>query len=170
MLLTMANGEYYQRKINMISNEQQRLIEWTRRLDPARFNKAQGAQYHTAPSIVLPDTPDYPKNVPSNSVTIMFTLSGTCWIGIDKERTTVKGPIFVEKPPKTKRAKHGPVVVMDEASAYLIVPTNENYYWACQQMVNRDVIQAVLKPGKERDDGKFSILCIVTFMPNEGEE
>lgn len=154
----------------MISKEQQRLIEWTRRLDPARFNKAQGAQYHTAPSIVLPGTPDYPDDVPSNSVTIMFTLSGTCWIGIDRKKITVKTPTFLEKPPKTKRAKHGSVVVMDATSAYLIVPTNENYYWACQQMVGREVIKAVLKPGKERDDGKFSIVCTVTFMPKEGEE
>lgn len=154
----------------MINSEQQRLIEWTRRLDPSRFNKAQGAQYHTAPSIVLPGTPDYPADVPSNSVTIMFYLSGTCWIGIDKSRMTVKSPIFVEKPPKTKRAKHGSIVMMDATTAFLIVPTKENYYWACQQMVGREVVQAVLKPGKVNKDGKFKIMCIVTFMPKEGEE
>ena len=155
---------------NMISKEQQRLIEWTRRLDPARFNKTQGAQYHTAPSIVLPGTPDYPLGVPENSVTIMFHLSGDCWIGINRDKVTIKSPIFVEKPPKTKSAKHGPIIVMDVASAFLIVPTKENYYWACQQMVGREVIQAVLKPGKKRLDGKFSILCTVTFMPKDGEE
>ena len=105
------------------------LLDWQRKLDPSNFNKARGAQYHTAPSVVFPDTPDYPKDAPDDSVTIMFYIDGDNWLD-QSEKLVVDAPLFLEKPPKSKSAKHGPIMVLTDTAALGAVLYQDNYYWS----------------------------------------
>lgn len=146
------------------------LLEWQRKLDPSHFNKARGAQYHTAPTVVFPDAAEYPKRVPKDSVSILFYIDSSCWIGTLDKKTTVKKPEFIEKPPRGKSAKHGPVIILSESAALAAVVTSENYYWAAQVMSlpENEVLRATFTPGKvNKSTGKAKIKCLVTFLPHE---
>lgn len=152
----------------MTSNHD-RLLEWQRRMDPENFNKKRGAQYHTAPSVVFPDSSDYPEGVPEESVTILFHLDGANWLGGDK-KVVAKNPEFIEKPPKTKTAKHGPVIILTESSVLGACEVKDNFYWSAQVLSQHEVLLATFKPGKFNKEGKRKIVVIATFMPNPGDE
>ncbi len=104
----------------------QRILEWQRRFDPCRFNKATGAQYHTAPAVLLPGAHEIPNDAPGDSISVMFRVSPSAWIS-SPEKMEITYPVFVEKAPKSKMAKHGPVFVLGQDAAVLAIPTNENY-------------------------------------------
>ena len=149
--------------------ENKELLEWQRSLDPMRFNKATGAQYHTAPAVIFPDSADYPDDAPVGSVTILFHIDEESWIG-EPERLDIDEPLIVEKPPATKRAKNGPIIVMGSERAYTAIPVKENYYWSANVLSKHHTTHITFKPGKKRTDGKHrKIVVIATFIPNDGE-
>lgn len=140
------------------------LMEWQRSFDPLNFNKARGAQYHTAPTVVMPDAPGYPEGVPENSITILFRISEECWLG-EPVKTIVENPILIEKEP-AKGAKHGPVFILGDASAIAAVPCKENYYWSAQVLTQHQVVRMSFSPDKKRKDGKKrNIVVYATFVP-----
>lgn len=143
-------------------------LEWQRRLDPANFNKKTGAQYHTAPSVIMGDSPDIPKDAPEGSVTVMFFIDGECWL-TTPERTVVDNPLFMEGKPKTKRAKHGPVFVLSETQALCAIPVSQNYYWTAQVMCSQEVFRAVFIPDKtSTKQAKVpKVKAVVTFVPKD---
>lgn len=146
-----------------------RLLEWQRKLDPSNFNKKHGAQYHTAPSVIFPDSIDYPKGVPDESVTIMFFFSDECWL-CEKRMKLPENVVFVEKPPR-KNAKHGPVVIMTATEALAVLPVNENWYWSAQVLTSHEIKRCEFRFPKNNttDDShgsKKRIACIATFMPD----
>lgn len=143
-------------------------LEWQRRLDPSNFNKKTGAQYHTAPSVIMGNSPDIPDDAPDGSVTVMFFIDGSCWISGGSERVVVDHPMFMEKPPKSKKAKHGPVIVLSETSALCVIPVSQNYYWTAQVMCSQEVFRAVFVPDKaSAKKGKDpQVKVVVTFVPN----
>lgn len=152
-----------------VEKERNRLLDWQRRLDPSNFNKATGAKYHTAPTVILPGAPEYPKHPIKGSVTILFYIDSSCWISPLKETVEIEKPIFVEREPKA-RAKHGPVILMDELSAYAAVPVNEGAYWSMQILTleQNEALTARFVPGKVNDKtGKSKIKCVITFLPKE---
>ena len=144
------------------------LLDWQRKFDPSNFNKATGAQYHTAPSVVFPDAAEYPDNMPDESVTILFYIDSGCWVSPLTEKIMINAPIFVEKEAKA-RAKHGPVFIMDAANVYAAVPVKEGAYWSVQMMTRPEhqPLLATFTPGKINEKtGKAKIKCLVTFLPN----
>lgn len=144
-------------------------LEWQRKLDPSNFNKRQGAQYHTAPSVIMvPDSPDRPSDAPEGSVTVIFYIDGECWIG-DLRRIDADAPQFLESPPKTKKAKHGPVFVMTEEGPLCVIPVRQNYYWTAQVMCSQDVFRASFIPDKasKKVERKPKIRVVVTFVPKD---
>lgn len=143
-------------------------LEWQRRLDPSNFNKRQGAQFHTAPSVIMGDSPDIPDDAPNGSVTVMFFVDGECWLG-SPERLSVDHPIFIEKPPRSKRAKHGPVIVLGETSALCAIPVSQNYYWTAQVMCSQDVFRATFVPdvASVREGRPPKVRITVTFVPRD---
>lgn len=143
-------------------------LEWQRRLDPSNFNKKTGAQFHTAPSVIMGNSPDIPKDAPEGSVTVMFFIDGECWIG-GPERVTVDRPVFMEKPPKSKRAKHGPIIVLSETSALCAIPVSQNYYWTAQVMCSQEVFRAVFVPDRISMEKTKApkVKVTVTFVPHD---
>ena len=144
-------------------------LEWQRRLDPSNFNKKTGAQYHTAPSVIMGSSPDVPQDAPEGSVTVMFFIDGECWISGNLEREVVDRPMFIEKPPKTKRAKHGPILVLSETQALCAIPVSQNYYWTAQVMCSQDVFRAVFVPDRaSAKKGRApKVKVVVTFVPHD---
>lgn len=140
------------------------LLDWQRKLDPSNFNKTRGAQYHTAPSVVFPGSPDYPEDAPDNSVTIMFQVDAENWLS-QEEKLIVDSPFFIEKPPKTKSAKHGPIMVLTADAALGAVVYNDNYYWAAWTLTQYPVWRAIFKRSKPNSKGKVKILITATFLP-----
>ena len=146
-----------------------RLLDWQRKFDPSNFNKATGAQYHTAPTVIFPDAAEYPKNVSDESVTILFYLDSSCWVTPLEEKITIEDPIFIEKEAKG-RAKHGPVFIMDAAAVYAAVPVKEGAYWSVQMMTRPEhkPLLATFTPGKmNKETGKSKIKCLITFLPEQ---
>lgn len=151
-----------------ISKIDHALLEWQRMLDPSKFNKKTGAQFHTAPSVVFPDSADYPEDAIDGSVTILFHISNECWLS-DPQKLSLESPIIVEKPP-AKRAKNGPVLVLDAATAYIAIPVKENYYWAAWTLTTHETKSISFRPGKPKPDGSLGKTVVVaTFLPNDGE-
>ena len=140
------------------------LLDWQRKLDPSNFNKTRGAQYHTAPSVVFPDSPDYPKAAPDDSVTIMFQVNAENWL-CTEDKIVVDSPLFIEKPPKTKSAKHGPIMVLTTDTALGAVVYNDNYYWAAWTLTQHPVWRAAFTRTKPNSKGKVKILVTATFLP-----
>lgn len=144
-------------------------LEWQRKLDPSNFNKKTGAQYHTAPSVIMGDSPDIPADAPEGAVTVMFFIDGDCWISGGSERVVVDHPLFIERPPKTKKAKHGPVLVLSDTSAICAIPVSQNYYWTAQVMCSQDVFRATFVPDRvSTKKGKSpKVKVVVTFVPRD---
>ena len=150
-----------------LETEKTRLLDWQRKLDPSNFNKATGVQYRVAPTVILPGAPEYPDNPVENSVTILFYIDSSCWVTPLQEKIEIVKPIFVEKEPQ-KRAKNGPVILMDETNVYAAIPVNEGSYWSAQIMTREEYepLSAYFVPGKvNQNTGKSKIKCIVTFLP-----
>jgi len=144
-------------------------LKWQRALDPSHFNKATGAQYHTAPTVIPHDSPDYPKRMPKSSICLQFFIDEASWI-VTPQHISIKKPVFLEGKPKTKSAKHGAVFIMDKNTAYCAIPVKENYYWSAQVLSEHEVVYAVLSPGKRTDTGKSAKTRIIAvFKPNNGE-
>lgn len=146
------------------------LLDWQRMLDPSNFNKTKGAAYHTAPSVVFPGSPDYPDDVPDDSVTIMFQIDGDMWIG-DPQRIVVRDITFMEKPPK-RGCKNGPVIGLSTTTALCAIPVSANYYWAVNVLSKHETVVVTFRPDTTIDmkTGKIKhITCVATFMPNDGE-
>lgn len=143
-----------------------RALEWQRRLDPSNFNKKTGAQYHTAPAVIMSDSPDRPKDAPEDSVTVMFFIDGECWIN-EPVRIDVDDPLFVERPPKQKKSKHGPILVLSATAALCAIPVSQNYYWTAQVMCSQKVWRASFVPDKaaSKKGKKPRIKVVVTFIP-----
>lgn len=147
--------------------EKNRLLDWQRKFDPSNFNKATGAQYRVAPTVILPGATEYPEHPIENSVTILFYIDSSCWVVPLQEKIEIDNPIFVEKEPQ-KRAKNGPVILMDETNVYAAIPVNEGAYWSAQVMTRDEFepLHASFVPGKvNQSTGKSKIKCIVTFLP-----
>lgn len=144
-------------------------LEWQRRLDPSNFNKATGAQFHTAPAVIMPGSPDIPEDAPEGSVTMMFFIDGECWIDGNPQRVSVDSPSFMERPPRTKSAKHGPVIVLSDTAALCAIPVSQNYYWAAQVMCSQDVWRVLFVPDRvaSKKGRKPRIKVIVTFVPSD---
>lgn len=144
------------------------LMEWQRKMDPSRFNKSRGAQYHTAPTVVMPSDMGYPDDMPANSVTFLFRISDEGWIG-EPEKMVVDNPVLIEKEPR-KGAKNGPVFVLGDQLALCTIAYKENYYWTANVLSKHQVLRMKFVPEKKRDDGKKRhIVVYATFLPNEGE-
>lgn len=144
-------------------------LEWQRKLDPSNFNKQQGAQYHTAPSVVVtPDSPDRPQDAPEGSVTAIFYIDGECWVG-DLRKVVADAPEFIEGPPKTRRAKHGPVFVMTDEGPLCVIPVRQNYYWTAQVMCSQDVFRVTFIPDtvSKKVDRLPKVRAVVTFVPRD---
>ena len=157
--------------MSLISSFSPRLIEWQRRLNPENFTKKTGAEYHTAPSVLPTDSPDYPSGMPDNAVGIMFQLDSTCWLFGEPEKETVGNPVFQEGKPRSKKAKNGPIFVMDSDRVICCVPFKDNYYWTAKVLSQHEVVYLSMKPGKRRADGKPSkVQVVAVFLPNDGEE
>ena len=143
-------------------------LEWQRRLDPSNFNKKTGAQFHTAPSVIMGNSPDIPADAPEGSVTVMFFIDGECWLG-GPDKVVVDHPLFIEKPPKSKRAKHGPIIVLSETSALCAIPVSQNYYWTAQVMCSQETFRAVFVPDKTsiKKAKAPKVKVVVTFVPHD---
>jgi len=143
-------------------------LEWQRRLDPSNFNKKTGAQFHTAPTVIMGSSPDIPSDAPENSVTVLFFIDGECWL-MPPEKIVVDRPLFAEKPPRSKRAKHGPIIVLSETNALCAIPVSQNYYWTAQVMCSQDVFRATFVPDKvsTKETKAPKVKVIVTFVPKD---
>lgn len=150
------------------TNRENYLRDWQRKMDPSNFNKSRGAQYHTAPTVVMPKDMEYPSDLPEESVTFLFRITDEGWLG-EPEKMTVDNPIVIEKEPR-KGAKNGPVFVLGEQSALCTIAYNENYYWTANVLSKHQVLRMKFVPEKKRMDGKKrNIVVYATFLPNEGE-
>lgn len=141
-------------------------LEWQRKLDPSNFNKRQGAQYHTAPAVIMGDSPDIPDDAPDGSVTVMFFIDGECWLA-EPEKVVVDHPVFQEGKPRSKRAKHGPVFILGDAAALCVIPVSQNYYWTAQVMCSQDVFRATFTPDRAsvKETKAPKVKAVVTFVP-----
>ena len=147
-------------------NDHKKLIEWQRKLDPANYVKATAAQYKTAPNVILPGSPDYPKGIPDDAVAISFFIDGGGWMA-EREKVTVDNPTFAAKSANSKKAKFGPIVIMSETSVLAVVPASDNYYFSAYELTKHQVLTATFKPGRDNDKGKFKVFCAAAFMPSE---
>lgn len=141
-------------------------MEWQANMDPSRFNKSRGAQYHTAPTVVMPDAVEFPSDLPDGTVTFLYYIDSSCWLSKLEGKLVLEEPMFIEKPPR-KGAKHGPVLVLTAAEALAAIPVNENYYWAAQVVTDPKyrVLRAVFTPGKVNEKtGTSKIKCVVSFI------
>lgn len=144
------------------------LIDWQRKMDPSNFNKTRGAQYHTAPMVVMPGDMGYPDDLPEEAVTFMFRISDEGWFA-EPEKMTIENPLVIEKDPN-KGAKNGPVFILGDALAICSVAYKENYYWAANVLSKHQVLRITFSPEKKRDDGKKrNVIVYATFLPNEDE-
>lgn len=152
----------------------QRLLKWQRMLSPDNFNKTGGAKYHTAPSVVFPGAPDYPSDVPDDSVTIMFRITYDMML-TDCGHVVVRDPLVAEKQTKRGR-KSAPIVVMSDTAVLCVIPVSANYYWSAHVLAEHRVVRMELRPDKattsdprKRDATKRGVTVIATFMPNHDE-
>ena len=144
-----------------------RVLEWQRRLDPARFNKKRGAQYHTAPVVLPHDAVELPDELPDEALGLLFYIDAECWLGAP-EKTEVQHPVFHEGTPRTKTAKNGPVFVLSDTAALCAIPVKENYYWAANTLAQHEVLWVSFSPGKNRTDGKpRKIRVVAAFLPDD---
>lgn len=142
------------------------LLEWQREMDPTNFNKSTGAQYHTAPSIIMPDSSDYPQDLPEGTVTMMFWINESSWLQETMKKIEIENPIIIEKPPQSKRAKHGPIIIMDDKQAYTAIPVKENYYWAAWMLTRNTPLRILFRPEKPKEIGQSRNICIIaSFLP-----
>lgn len=152
----------------------QRLITWQRMLSPDNFNKAGGAKYHTAPSVVFPGAPDYPDDAPDGSVTIMFRITYDMMLS-DCGKIVVKNPLVAEKQAKRGR-KNAPIVIMSDAAVICVIPVSANYYWSAHILSEHQVTRIEFRPDKHKqndpskgDAAKRGVTIIATFVPNADE-
>ena len=141
-------------------------MEWQAKMDPSRFNKSRGAQYHTAPTVVLPGAPEFPDDLPDGTVTFLYYVDSSCWLAKLEEKVVLENPMFIEKPPR-KGAKHGPVLILTASEALAAIPVNENYYYAAQVVSQPgfQVLRATFSPGKVNEKtGTSKIKCVVSFI------
>lgn len=152
-----------------MQDRHQYLLEWQRKMDPTNFNKSRGAQYHTAPQVVMPGTDGYPDDLPEDSVTFLFRIKEDSWLG-EPERTVIDNPLLIEKEPR-EGAKNGPVFVLGDAAAVAAIACNENYYWTANVLAKHQALRITFLPDKKRTDGKKrGITVYATFMPNDDEK
>lgn len=165
----LYRGRKTRGRIPMSSSEREKyLMSWQRKMDPSNFNKSRGAQYHTAPTVVMPGDMGYPEDLPEDAVTFLFRISDEGWIG-EPEKMVVDNPLVIEKEPR-KGAKNGPVFILSETAAICTVAYKENYYWSANMLSKHQVLRIKFVPEKKRTDGKKrNIVVYATFMPNEGE-
>lgn len=150
-----------------------RLLEWQRMLSPDNFNKAGGAKYHTAPSVVFPGAPDYPNDAPDGSVTMMFRITYDMMLA-DCGHAVVSHPLVAEKQARRGR-KSAPIVIMSDTSIMCVIPVSANYYWAAHVLSEHEVtriefrpdVKSVASPAQGRD--RRGVTVIATFMPNPDE-
>lgn len=144
-------------------------LEWQRRLDPSHFNKKTGAQFHTAPTVIMGKSPDVPDDAPENSVTVLFFIDGECWFMPLEQKLVVDHPLFAENPPRSKRAKHGPIIVLSDTQALCAIPVSQNYYWTAQVMCSQDVFRATFTPDKVsvKKEKAPKVKVVVTFVPKD---
>lgn len=152
----------------------QRLLALQRMLSPDNFNKAGGAKYHTAPSVVFPGAPDYPDDAPDGSVTIMFRITYDMMLS-GCGRTVVKNPLVADKQAKKGR-KSAPIVVMSDTAVICVIPVSANYYWSAHVLADHQVMRMEFRPDKpttgtprDKDATKRGVTVIATFMPNRDE-
>lgn len=152
----------------------QRLLAWQRMLSPDNFNKAGGAKYHTAPSVVFPGAPDYPDDAPDGSVTIMFRITYDMMLS-GCGRTVVNDPLVAEKQAKRGR-KSAPIVVMSDTAVICVIPVSANYYWSAHVLADHQVTRMEFRLDKpttgtpsDKDANKRGVTVIATFMPNRDE-
>ena len=138
--------------------------EWQRKLDPGNYAKARNAQYHTAPSVVPADSPDYPADAPAGSVTLLFFMKPECWLA-GEGRFVVDEPTVVMKEAKGK-TRFKPVVFKGPESVYAIMPASENYYYAAYELSLHEVVRCEFKTGRRREDGtRGPVVVTATFIP-----
>lgn len=152
----------------MATEREKYLMEWQRKMDPTNFNKSRGAQYHTAPTVVMPRDMGYPDDLSEDAVTFLFRISDEGWIG-EPEKMEIDNPLVIEKEP-AKGAKNGPVFILSETAAICTVAYKENYYWSANVLSKHQVLRIKFVPEKKRTDGKKrNIVVYATFMPNDDE-
>lgn len=140
-------------------------MEWQARMEPTRFNKSRGAQYHTAPTVLPHDAPECPDGTPDEAIAFLFFIDSESWIG-EPVKTEVAHPVFQEGKPQSKTAKNGPVFVLGEETALCAIPVKENYYWAANVLSKQKVLYVSFSPNKKRTDGKpRKIKVLATFVP-----
>lgn len=140
-----------------------RSLEWQRKLDPSSFTKATGAQYKTAPSVIMPGSPDCFDDVPDDAIHIMFFINGDAWVG---EREKVKSPsIEWSLESSSTKAKFAPISVWDGAQPKMVVKHKENYYFGAYAAATLDVLMTELRPSKKMDENGHwgPTVCIVAF-------
>lgn len=143
-------------------------LEWQRLLDPARFNKKDGAKYHTAASVVLPGSAEIPEGAPKGSVTILFYVPRADWVS-EPQKVELVRPTVVEKKPRG-RAKSGSVVIMDATTVYVVIGPRENFYQSARLLATHETVRVGLRPGRVRKPGDEPETVIVgTFLPSAGE-
>lgn len=149
------------------ANQEKRLLEWQRKMDPSNFNKARGAHFHTAPIVLRPSDAEYPSDLPDDSITLLFRISDEGWLAGEPSRLVVNDPIVIEKEPR-KGAKNGPVFILGADSAICSIACNDNYYWAANVLSKHRVLRVKFVPERKHDDGKRrSIAVFATFIPSD---
>lgn len=139
-------------------------MRWQRDMDPSRFNKSTGAQYHTAPVVINPKDDFFPFDLPLEAITFLFRISDEGWIG-EPEQMVIENPVLIEKEPR-KGAKNGPIFILTETTALCTVAYKENYYWTCNVLAKHQVLRMKFIPEKKRSDGKKrNIVVYATFLP-----
>jgi hypothetical protein len=116
----------------------------------------------------MPGSADVPADAPAGSVSVMFFIDGECWIG-EAGRMTVDRPTFIERPPRSKSAKHGPVIVLSDSAALCAIPVSQNWYWTAQVLCSQDVWRASFVPDRAstRKGKAPRIRVVATFVPRD---
>lgn len=145
-------------------------IAWQRRLDPSHFQKATGAKFKTAPTVLMPDSSDCFPDAPDNAVHILFFIDGETWVG-DREKVTSDSIEWNLEEGATKAAKFPPISVWEGPMPRMIVRHKESFYFGAYVAATHEVFRTELRPStKKNDKGKWGqTTCVVAFIPNGDE-
>ena len=145
------------------------LIDWQRRLEPSNYVAGQGAKYHTAGAVIFPTSTEYPRWATDGSVTVSFFIDGSSYLG-DGPVELTDGVRFVERQPRTRRGKFGPVAIIDADVIHAVVQPKDNYYFNAHEVAKHKVLGVSLTPGKKSADGSYKVRVVATFEPWEPDE
>ena len=145
-----------------------RALEWQKKLDPSSFVKQTGTQYKTAPSVVMPGSPDCFKGLPKDAVHFMFFIDGAAWVG---EREKVQSThIEWSLESGNSKAKFAPVSVWLDGMIKAIVKYSDSYYFGAYAAATHKVLMSELRPSTKKDEnGHWGKTVCVVAIADEGE-